>query len=336
LNLVYDRGGIFAAGAGVGLQTWSRRATLPIAAFARARVLRRGPVSLGMSVALSRHDYSVERRYQRPPVNRYAAEYIDFDWQPGYRLTGALATEYAKYHWSLRLELGLGYFLDQPTCGYRSELVQVHGACDSPAIPEAYRFESPPGRFLPSATLAVGYRFGGEDERTGPRPPGYRSPVTALLLSLGSTFGATAGGIGLLVLSDRYDRHEEMTLTCGAVLLGLGLTIAPSAGHFYAGERRHAWLTSILRASAGGLAVALFMVALGDGCHEGDCLSGPEAGISLLFGISVPILALYDVIDSPYAARRSNTRNGITVSLVPTRDHDGRPSSPGLALTGRF
>jgi len=165
--------------------------------------------------------------------------------------------------------------------------------------------------------------------------PGCRSPVTALVLSRGFTLGATAGGIRLLVLSDRDDRHEEMPLVCGAVLLGLGLTVAPSAGHFCAGEKRHAGITSLLQVSAGAIAALLFMVALGDGCHEGDCFGDPEAGLALLLGISVPILAFYDVIDSPYEARRPNTRNGIAVSLVPTRVHNGRPSSPGPALAGR-
>jgi len=65
--------------------------------------------------------------------------------------------------------------------------------------------------------------------QTTPQP---KSPSKATWLSVLSTVVPTAGGIGLIAVSDGTEPLQIL----GGVLIGLGVEIGPSVGHFYAGR----------------------------------------------------------------------------------------------------
>ena len=82
LALVYDRGGIFSGGLGVGLNSLKSDTLPPLGLFGRARLLRWGWGSLGVGAALSRDHYSSDQ-----------GDDGVWYWNPSYRATGTAAAE---------------------------------------------------------------------------------------------------------------------------------------------------------------------------------------------------------------------------------------------------
>ncbi|MDB4959273.1 MAG: hypothetical protein JWO36_6842 [Myxococcales bacterium] len=161
----------------------------------------------------------------------------------------------------------------------------------------------------------------------------YRSPATAVALSL----GVTLGGYGMAALGSSLDRHSGSSspnaLTSVGALVGL---VGPSVGHLYAGD---AWNRGLaIRAS--GLAAALVGVAVWfSGCplFGNHCDHGAEAvGVTLLFvGEGVYIGgSIYEIATAGRAAREYNAEHRIhtQISIAPMPIHDGG----GMALIGRF
>ncbi len=168
----------------------------------------------------------------------------------------------------------------------------------------------------------------------GPTPP---SPPPELVshksppLAGGLAVVTTVVGWGLVAAGVADD-------SAGAVLVGVPLAaIGPSVGHVYAGEYRHALITTSLRVA--GLALAYYGVASSTSCFGDSCPDGAgknNAGLSLLgVGIAAGV-GLYDWIDAPSAARRANRRADAawrSVFVSPTVGAQGRV---GLSLSGAF
>lgn len=102
----------------------------------------------------------------------------------------------------------------------------------------------------------------------------------------------------------------------------LGLAIAPSLGHWYAGE----YLSGGMVARAGGAALVVIGSQI-DGCEDA-C----DAGMALMMGGAATFVAgvLWDVATAPKAARSWNKRHEI--SITPSLTSDGG----GLSLGGSF
>ena len=193
-----------------------------------------------------------------------------------------------------------------------------------------------PATLLAVAVIAAPAIAAAQPGMTEPRPqPGPpvaddgddKSPGLALSLSL---LGTAASYATLIAAAD--------TESDGLTLLGLGgIVIAPSLGHFYAGEVGRGVTHSLIRVGAGGLIVVGAVVAFDD-CwgDEGDCgSSGPAIMIAglVLGGAST----LYSIIDSPAAASRHNQARRRRFALTPTPlQGPDRSLGYGLALGAQF
>lgn len=188
-----------------------------------------------------------------------------------------------------------------------------------------------PGIQLPSVELAgpqpttrsAGDRQEAVDDR--------KKPAVAVFLALTATAAPMLAG-GILLGSDLGDTAERG----GFALLALGATLGPSAGHIYAGEYVHGALTAGIRVAAatGGF------LSLAVGAIEGLGAGGPNYGLMVL-GVGLiggaGVLALYDLVDAGFAARRANEQRKASLRAAPViaRDPQGR-TQYGLALAGRF
>jgi hypothetical protein len=136
-------------------------------AFARAHLLRWRGLGLGPVLTFSAGDLARGERYMRP---QYAPEALAWSWQPGYRLDGGVGVELRGRRLSARLEAGVGYVLNRPTCSYSTQLVGFQGSCDSPEIPAYYHFSTEPGRVTPYLSLAVGASSVESDDASAAEP----------------------------------------------------------------------------------------------------------------------------------------------------------------------
>ncbi len=149
-----------------------------------------------------------------------------------------------------------------------------------------------------------------------------KSPTTATVVSVGATVapilvGAASGDASSAVL-----------------LMGGGLLLGPSAGHWYAGEA--GWRGLAIR-SAGFATMALVIddvggCLIGDGGEEGkNC---DRANTAFMVGAGMTIAGvLYDIGTAGSAARRHNTR---TVQIAPTMVSGTRSTGAGLGISGAF
>jgi hypothetical protein len=344
LALVYAPPGRFSGGVELSLESWPIHSQPPVGLFGRARLLSAGPLSLGVVAALSREHEQADRIYDRPPIGAYLQESLRWEWKHGYRAAGALAGELAGRHWHLRLEVGLGFLLNDPTCIYSNPLTSFAGDCRSPEIPSVYQFSVPPGRVIPSVTTVLGYQFGVKDpvsDQEATAEERYRSPETALQYALLSPLILIVSGA---VLLDVSSRGGDRVWWGGIATMALGLTVGPSIGHIYAGEYVHGWGMALLRAvtlTYGSYMAIASLVGNGD-CEDGppgSCDSHPgEWGLALGLLLITPATAIYDIIDAPSAARRANDRHGFVdnLHLVPVVAPSGGVSQHLLAFAGQF
>ena len=154
--------------------------------------------------------------------------------------------------------------------------------------------------------------------------PELKSPAAAVLMSLTTTAALTAGGIALGAAGSEQ---------AGFGLFALGVVVAPSLGHFYAGEWGHGLITSGLRL---GLGTATLVTAVSSMfAHERD-ESGANGAAAVGLGIATVGLMLYDIIDAPLAAKRTNKKRQRAWLLAPTLARHGDALQPGLSMVGRF
>jgi hypothetical protein len=153
---------------------------------------------------------------------------------------------------------------------------------------------------------------------------GEKSEGTALALSL----GGTAASLAMLAVGENQANDSL------GVIGGIGIWVAPSFGHWYAGKPWTHGLTLRL-AGAGAIVVgAVLLISCIDG--EGDCEDGPL--VVLLVGGAGAFVAggVYDIATAGSSVRAHNQRLRVQAaggwSIAPMV----RPDRAGLTLSGRF
>jgi hypothetical protein len=135
-----------------------------------------------------------------------------------------------------------------------------------------------------------------------------RSETRALVWSLAGTAIPIAAGIAVVAARHRNTRTGEPANEAydvvGGALIGLGLGVGPSLGHFYSGKL--GWV--IPRVLVGSAALVV-------GASQDDWDAG--AGVLLVGGAAVTILAVRDIATAPAAARSHNRRDTASVVLLP-------------------
>ncbi|MFT5680189.1 MAG: hypothetical protein ACI8RZ_001095, partial [Myxococcota bacterium] len=125
-----------------------------------------------------------------------------------------------------------------------------------------------------------------------------RSPVVALVLSLTGTVGS-----GLLTYAPTAGWLPEPAFYVGMA----GLMVAPSLGQLYTGEHDRVYYTSSLRLISAGIGVGgAFLAETNPAGDLGVITPVDSTGkwMMLSSGVLIGGIALYDVIDSPFSARR--------------------------------
>jgi hypothetical protein len=138
-----------------------------------------------------------------------------------------------------------------------------------------------------------------------------KSPGRALAWSVAGTLLPIATGIVVLATRPRGDPEsgepaDETFDVVGGILIGVGLGLGPSLGHFYAHQM--GWF--VPRVLVGG---ALGLAAAGMDLENG-------AGLALLGLTAVTIMAARDIATAPAAAQRYNERRlALAFGLDPRR-----------------
>ena len=153
---------------------------------------------------------------------------------------------------------------------------------------------------------------------------------------------ATAAGWAMLI-GGAYLSDKDNDLGSPLVLVGMvGVACGPSAGHYYAGDYRHARIMAAVR--VGGMALFSLAAALAisdmGGCGlRGDCGDDPLPPTLFWTGLGViGVTTVYDWIDAPFAVERVAERSRESrVAAVPgvLRATDGAQGF-GLMMAGRF
>jgi hypothetical protein len=163
-----------------------------------------------------------------------------------------------------------------------------------------------------------------------------KSPRLAMGLSLGSTL--FLGGVGTgLMFSDGG--------TAGVVLIGIGLTLGPSMGHFYLGNLGRGLLFSLGRAGAIALGAYGFVSAFicgdsGDSDDRSPCT--PARFLLPIGGVALVLLTVWEIAlvyrSAPEAYKDPEERS-VSIApwvLPPARRSSGKSPGLGLALGMRF
>jgi hypothetical protein len=330
VTLAYDDGGRFSGGFGLGLDAIKKDTLPPLGVFGRARLLHWGWGTLGIGVALSReHDARTRVAGQSSAV---------WDWNPAYRATSSLGAELTHRGWSLRLDAGIGYLLNEPQChGWDDAGSRFDGRCDSPPVPSDVHTASEHSRWIPSLTASIGHDFALPALRhshAADMPPGYKYPDTALSLSFWSTLLPMLAGT-LMILPTLTHSNDRLAVG-GAALVGLGLAFGPSIGYAYADEQLRAWGMGGVRLTGGALGLALLISGLMVSEQTSKDDPGRQALGACLIG-AVVVSAIYDIATVPNAARRTNSKRGVTnLGLAPMPIPGRSANTPGLVLVGRF
>ena len=132
------------------------------------------------------------------------------------------------------------------------------------------------------------------------------SPDTALHLALWTTIGGVAAGTAFAASGAGE----------GVLLGAVALIVAPSLGHFYAGETGHGVWMSVGRGAlaflaVGSLAVGAFQcfdLGLGERSEPCEPSSVPFV-LAAVFATGAVGMAVYDIVDAPDAARRTQERS---------------------------
>lgn len=243
--LVHEPNAVFAFGVGAGFATGQSEGPTPqVGAFVRANLVRGERFSLGPVLTFSAGKRVRERAYRRP---FYVTEdRFYYRWEPGYRMDAGLGAELALDRFSVRLEAGLGLYLNDPTCDFYSTTTSFTGACDAPQIPEPYHFTFEPGRLAPYLSLGVAYDVGrgaataADAEAPQPRTDSGWLAQTALTVPKGSLTLSLLEGILVRATFGVTERLQvwagsSWSVFAGVPLWDVGAKLrAVSAGRFHA------------------------------------------------------------------------------------------------------
>ena len=111
LAAVYGPRDWLSLGAGLGIDADAD--VMNYGLFARAHVLRFSVFKFGAAVTLSRSD-------ERHHTAFYGQDVANWVWTPAYRLDVGLGVEAKRDRWSVRLEGGAGYVLNDAYCIYNT------------------------------------------------------------------------------------------------------------------------------------------------------------------------------------------------------------------------
>ncbi len=140
---------------------------------------------------------------------------------------------------------------------------------------------------------------------------GDKSPSTAGLLSVISTLAPI--GLGFAIPSFA-ERAEGEVITVGMVMVGTGMVFGPSIGHIYAGEPGRGFGMAGLRVLAFGNMAGLGVLGAGAMFSSQESALGVAllgtAAVSGCVGVG---LMIFDLVDAPSAARRTN-REALTAT----------------------
>jgi len=153
-----------------------------------------------------------------------------------------------------------------------------------------------------------------------------KSPAIALLLSAGGavvSFGVA--GYGAMLETERGMERESDRYAAIALA---GLLVAPSFGHWYAGDA----LPTGLLVRAGGGALLLTAYAMATECRTDASCAGDHSArvVALAGGGAILAGVLWDIATAPRAARRWNARHDLAITPALTS------GGAGLALGGSF
>lgn len=174
-----------------------------------------------------------------------------------------------------------------------------------------------------------------------------RSPTRAALYSLGATVLPVASGVALMRVNEwtasrgRIEVGTDLSQLGATLLLG-GLVAGPAAGHFYAGNRRHAYAGLGIRGGATVVGVGAATVILLD--TSLDFFSYGEPRLSRTGRIAEDVLAgalvvmvgsaIVDVFTAPLSAYRYNEANTLRARVAPRLSPTFEQA--GLAVHLRF
>jgi hypothetical protein len=281
--VVLQPNAVFALGLGAGIATGQYDGpTEQVGAFVRAQLLRHQRLSLGPVVTFSAGERS------RGTFHRLPSGYIEtleYRWDPGLRLDAGVGADLAFDQFRVRLEAGLGYYLNDPTCTLHTATTLYSDACGGPDIPDSYVSTPEPGRYAPYVSLAVAYdvRPAATPTTSAAAAPAPQPRVdsawlapTALTVPKGSFTLALHEGVlvrGTVGVTDRLQvwGGTSWTVFAGIPLWELGVKLrAVSWGRFHAaimaehfGFRFDRWMS--LNVTGAG--------AVGSVCLDQDCAS---------------------------------------------------------------
>jgi hypothetical protein len=172
----------------------------------------------------------------------------------------------------------------------------------------------------------------------GPAPAAgasYRSPGAAGKLAFGFSVGSLVLG-GMFASGGRAEG-----IIAGYITASIGIGIGASAGHFYAGEVGRGLFTAAIRLVGFGFGGVMLISAWASRASEYPRMSAGDAQIEGGVGLALIAaslgLAIYDMVDAPSAARRTNARYGLrNVSLAPLLTTRGPAAGRGVAVQVSF
>lgn len=153
-----------------------------------------------------------------------------------------------------------------------------------------------------------------------------KSPRRAVLYSLGATVLPIGAGTLLANAGNGSNDLAAFTLIMGGIIVG------PSAGHFYADNRRRAWMGVGLRAAGSAVMISGAVLVEDELSGRGDL--GNAGSLLALGGMLLTSgSAAYDLFTAPRSAHAYNVRN-VRLSVQPTVNPSQKAA--GLALSMRF
>ncbi len=162
------------------------------------------------------------------------------------------------------------------------------------------------------------------------------SPSKALQLSLIPTASTLVIGGGIIWAGFAPDWGQRVPILWGYGIAIVGTAVGPSAGHFYADNRRHAISTLLIRSALGlGGFVANFGAVFCD-MYCPEKTSALWAGTVTLYTGALA-LAIYSIATAPRSARRANIRQEkATWNISPTQFKLVGSNAYGLVFSKSF
>jgi len=134
------------------------------------------------------------------------------------------------------------------------------------------------------------------------------------------TVGTTTGPWGLLF---------------GGVLVLAGGGVGPSAGHIYAGDTTRAIVMSSIRGALISTGVATGVFGVMRSTEHLSKINALTVTSLVCFG-AAGALAIWDVVDAPFAAKRANRRRSLALYPLPLLGSHEGAATAGLAVAGTF